>query len=125
MKLDLKEAPTASVLALVGVAADQAAANLGTEVVVVGVESASMSFALDNALGAANADRLRGVFIAHLSRRLGAGFTVFADYGDRISVALEGVEPETGEEATGDDAEQTTEAAPRRRGRPLGTKNKP
>jgi hypothetical protein len=133
VKFDLKETPPQTILPLVAVAADQAAANLGTEAVLVNVEAGSLSFVLECAPDATNTDRLREVFIAHLGRRLGEGFDVFADFEDRVTVTLKAIEHEAedveaedveeGAETPSHDAERAAENAPRRRGRPPGSKN--
>jgi hypothetical protein len=144
LKLDLKETEVTAGLLLAAVVADQTAANLDVGFCVCGLTDKLVG-ELPEATFV-----LRQVFITHLSRRLGQGFTVSDDDQGLVTVALDMAddtpeavettaadtveeaqggtnEPEATneEEPTADDQSPEIGAAPRRRGRPPGSRTRP
>lgn len=115
LKLDLKETGVSAGLLLAAVVADQTAANLDVGFCVCGLNDKLVG-KLPEATFV-----LRQVYITHLSRRLGQGFTVSDDDQGLVTVALdmaEEAESEPGNASVSGDA-------PRRRGRPPGSKTRP
>lgn len=146
LKLDLKETEVTAGLVLAAVVADQTASSFGLDACVQGL-SDSLTLTVPAAT-----DVLRQVFAAHLSRRLGLGFTVSEAEDGLVTVALDMAEdpvdvaPEAAETFAADvqdPAEDNTVepeaadeelavgpaspeigSAPRRRGRPPGSKTR-
>lgn len=129
LKLDLKETEVTAGLVLAAVVADQTASSFGFDVCVQGL-SGELAITVPDAT-----DVLRQVFVAHLSRRLGQGFTVYDADDGLVIVALDmaedpaeesTVEPEAADEesAVGPAAPEIG-SVPRRRGRPPGSKTQP
>lgn len=128
MLLDLKEAESGAALILAAVAADKVAGGIGTQVVVISINSQALTLDITDALSADKARRYREVFAVHLEKQLGEGFlveldvetglvTVELDMVDGGDVVLEGLE----KPGQGDGAAPVK----RGRGRPPGSRNKP
>jgi hypothetical protein len=121
LTLNLKEVDPQAALVLAAMVADQTAVGLGLNACVTGLDE-ELAVELPGA-----SDRLLEVFVAHLSRSLGEGFSVLSKSGtvggERVvTVAPEAVEDEA--QDTSEAVEDAPEALPRRRGRPPGSKTR-